>query len=92
MNRQMEELSQVVITLRSENEQMINTLLEKVTRLSEQITQVVRCPLCHESNLCLKFASMQGEKNRYRHKRSKATREERLYVRKKKKKNLHICT
>ncbi|KAK1130507.1 hypothetical protein K0M31_018639 [Melipona bicolor] len=40
MNRQMEELSQVVITLRSENEQMINTLLEKVTRLSEQITQV----------------------------------------------------
>lgn len=36
----MDELSQIVIKLRSENEQMINTFLDKVTRLSDQITQV----------------------------------------------------
>lgn len=36
----MEELSHIVIKLRSENEQMINTFLDKVNRLSDQITQV----------------------------------------------------
>ena len=61
----MEELSQVVITLRSENEQMINILLEKITRLSEQVTQVVHCSLNYESNLYFKFTSMQGKKSIY---------------------------
>lgn len=36
----MKEFNQVIITLRSENEQMINKFLEKITCLSEQITQV----------------------------------------------------
>lgn len=36
----MKEFNQVIMTLRSENEQMINKFLEKITCLSDQITQV----------------------------------------------------
>ncbi|KOC62921.1 hypothetical protein WH47_03112 [Habropoda laboriosa] len=38
--QQMEELSQVVILLRTENKQMLNTFVEQVTRLSDELTQV----------------------------------------------------
>lgn len=38
--QQMKEFNQVIMTLRSENEQMINKFLEKITCLSDQITQV----------------------------------------------------
>lgn len=38
--RQIEELSQIILTLRSENEQMINMFLEKITYLSDEVLQV----------------------------------------------------